>query len=172
MRNEYVHRENINNWKTVNKVRDTAFSLFFILLGAYTYEPNEKATIGISCTSSPSPMILLCEYIHRKALEKHDIFEYPLFYLNHNYNQPLWPDPDYNISYDQYGSISYSGIYFHSLGPIDSSSYVELSFSLSELTDLIIEEDVYIINKEDPSKSHIKGDKKIVYQNGVFVPRE
>lgn len=172
MRNEYLHRENIDNWQIVDKARDTAFALFFILLGGYFYEQHEKPAMGISNNDSSSPSISLCEYIHHKALDSHDFFEYPLFYINRNYKQPLWPDADCSISYDRYGNISYSGIYFHNIGRVDSTTHVELFYSLSELSELTIEEDVYVINKEDPFKSFIKGDRRIVYQSGVFTPRE
>ncbi|MCP1110923.1 hypothetical protein [Ohessyouella blattaphilus] len=165
LRNGFFHKDNLLNWETVNEARDLAYLVLYFLLGAYTFDDNDKKTLGIPAKNIRSDYNELCKYINRRVAERDKLDEVPIFYITDNEGTkeamlPCWDDL---VTYDAYGNPVYSGIYFRNIG--EKNTY-NLVYDHNNLPKEIIEGTLRIVSPE--RIECIKSEKK-VFEEGVFL---
>ncbi len=109
IRNGYFHKDNITTWATVEEARKTAYLFFFYFLGSYQFSDRDKNIFCIPITNTINDFFSLCEYIHYHS--------HSIYYLSFDDKRKFVCLPSYDpkITFDQYGDISYSGLYLRKI---------------------------------------------------------
>ncbi len=109
IRNGYFHKDNITTWETVEKARKTAYLFFFYFLGSYQFSDRDKTIFNIPLQNTRNDFFKLCEYTHY-----HGNSIYHLFFDDERKIVCL-SSYDEKISFDEFGDISYSGLYLREI---------------------------------------------------------
>ena len=165
MRNEYFHKHNLNQWEKVIEARDSARLVFWIILGAYNIDDNDKVHLGYIQGNEHDDFYQLCEYMNNNAYNVPEL-SIPIYYINGQtdpYVFLMGYHDDY-IEYDKYGEPIYSGVYFKSVG--------EKKFIIKTTKDKNHPDEIWegelSISMDIPIKFTPSGPKKRIYKDGRF----
>ena len=161
-RNGYFHRHNLKNWDKVKEVRKLAKLVYFLMLGAYELNENDKKELGLVDELVYDDYYKLCRYCNEKAYD-HGI-EIPIVYLNGESNpQDFYIIcQDNNIEYDSYGTPIYSGVFYKRLNSLEPIQINKDNIP-SEISEGILKIDPHIPIENWPS-----GPLKTIYSEGKF----
>ena len=108
IRNGYLHKHNITDWDTINMIREEAYYLFFLVIGAQRLTENDCSELKLDRIKCMTDFDLLCEFIdyHTNSGD--------VFLLKHNNGICYWGVPIKNLKIDIYDSnfIKYTDLSF------------------------------------------------------------
>lgn len=114
LRNGYFHRDNIKAtsaelapWEKVDAIREQAYSVFFLMLGSLSLDRDECDVFGIPEQGIGREFGKLWEHVYYNG--------HTPFYVE-GAEGPLFSHVDPRMSFDEYGTPQYSGIYFQKPG--------------------------------------------------------
>lgn len=165
LRNGYFHKHNLKEWDSVVNARNSARLVFYLLLGAYRINDDEKQQLGLIKTDMHDDYYRLCEYLNR-CTGSADGLEIPIFYMN-GQTEPygFWMGyRDDFIEYDNYGEPVYSGAYFRQLH--EKNHIIKAT---RETLPTEIWEGVLKISRSVPIEIKPSGPQKKIYADGKFM---
>lgn len=165
MRNGYLHKDNCHDWSEVDDAREMAFCVFYLLLGLLSISDKDAEELGFQKSLGKTDYYLLCDYIHSVACEAQGPTEFPIFYIDGNYEAPLFAHRDPLIyGYDNLGNPQYPGAYF---GQNLKEGSDKIRFTESSMPRLI-EEGVFVISKTLPFRFEASGPLHTVFKENRF----
>lgn len=160
IRNEYFHKTNIHNWKKIREIRDTAFKMAFLILGACQFNQTAKEKMKYPDRSYYSDYYKLCEYVNYHC-EEHYIFEFS----NGDEDWAIGRGDFFQQVKDDH--IEYSGVYF---SPFTKSD------KIIRLNETNLPAKIYLAFLKighDPITEQIKltspEKTRLIYTNGKYV---
>lgn len=167
LRNGYFHKDNLHDWNLVQHIREDAYSLFYLVLGAYDFRNVTYEEMGID-RDDDDDYIKLCEYFHKTA-SSDSVQEIPIFYINgatgNNFYNCM---QDQKIDYAENGEPIYSGIYFKRPGPVGPNNYVMI-MDKEHLADKIEKGRLIIHQVQNEMKFDVTGPEELIFSKGKFV---
>lgn len=165
LRNEYFHKDNLNDWNKVIEARSSARLVFYIILGAYSISEDDKTALGLIRVDEHDDFYKLCEYINRRSFDPF-FLEVPILYINDTSdpNMFVYPHHDDYIEYDNYGEPIYSGVYFREFGKGGRVYKVKRDHLPKEIW-----EGTLVLSESLPITIKPSGAQKQIFCNGKFV---
>lgn len=168
LRNGYFHKDNIHDWNIIESARNSAYTTFFLMLGAYKFKESFETNFGV-IQENETDAYKLCKYMDtigsKTTVKNNTVPLIPIFQIS-GYSSWFYAQHDMDISYDEFGYFSFSGIHLKPFGfkndsikffPIDNlpncikQGFIEINFENNQL------------NFKEPNFTKI-------YENGKFTP--
>lgn len=174
LRNGFFHKDNITVPELVEKARDTAYSFFFLMLGAYKFSERERNDLGLPNQSTSNDFFKLCEYTQYHSNS--------VYYLSFDDGRKIVCRSEYDdgISYNSYGDITYSGLclseykwakYEEFIIPLDVivSGNIDKGIRLEITEQDLLKCNVYVGNFKPVTEGlRFSGAQTIIYDHGHF----
>ena len=164
LRNEYFHKHNLKNWDSVVEAKNSARLVFYLILGAYRIDENDKQQLGLITSEKHDNYYCLCEYLNGCNVSK-DGLEIPIFYMNGETDPySFWMGyRDDFIEYDNYGEPVYSGAYFRQLHDMKHITKATRDTLPEEIWEGVLK-----ISRSVPVQIEPSGPLKKIYKDGEF----
>lgn len=178
LRNGYTHKDNINDWGFISLVRDAAYIVYYLLLGACIIDQDDISYLGIPSDKLDSSYVRLCDYINY-----HTDQPYYLYDEKGNCKVAIGK-PDDGIQFDEYGIPTFSGAHFQLLPKAPAESFT-VSFkevrSGQNSHQAVCGEIFMLDGKNMPSKIYsgtcysvsegmrYSGPQELIFENGKFI---
>lgn len=177
LRNGYTHKDNINDWRFIDTVRNTAFVLYYLLLGSVNLSVNDKTTLEIP-VDQKSDYQKLCEYINYNSSRPYYLID------DCGHRTVVIALPDDNMIIDENGDAEFSGIYVKPALNVPWEPYIiskDVIISNKKNSTYLVGE-VYCIGKNElPSKIYLgaftpvaegmkySGPLQLIFDAGIFI---
>lgn len=168
LRNGYFHKDNIHDWDIIENARNSAYSTFFLMLGAYEFKDCFESDFGV-IQENKTDSYKLCKYMSLEGVKTtikngtipcFSVFQIP------EYNTWFLAQRDEDLTYDEYGYYSFSGIHLKEFGSKDNNS---LFFSITNLPSYI-KQGVIEINMTNNQFKLDTPEFVTIYEDGKFNP--
>lgn len=168
IRNGYFHKDNIQDWSIIDKVRTYIYSAFFLILGSFNYFKENINILGIVNLDSNS-FYQLCHYIYtnlRQPKLENSSLLVPVFKID-KIDELLIYCEDSKIAFDDLGNPMYLNIKFKNIGP---KKLMEKTYTKNNLPKSIKFTFLSFNPVDNPYKHEpeIKNFKTI-FENGKFI---
>ena len=170
IRNGFFHKENLDDWNIVEEARNKAFVVFFLGLGLLKVPNDKKKILGIPDVNDQ--YTILCDYINYHA-------DNP-YYISQNGEEYFTSVGQYDdgITYDEFGTASYTGVYFNKINGFPTDKAVlkitrgfsidneKISYNKKNLQIKIYKGTMMQSTKENGIE--FSGPQKLIWENGKF----
>lgn len=158
LRNGYMHKQNIHDWSIIDEVKDLAYALIFLLLGAYKYSDEEKRSLGLPDSRPYTDYYRLCEYFNYHC---NNLFRFS--FDDGKKSMHVIAQPDLHAKMSEEGVIQYSGVYF--------TIFSDQSKQICGMREEGVPQRIYSSKVDFGWEGEIRLDLKdvsLIYENGVF----
>lgn len=165
-RNGHFHKDNIQDWETVEKIRNLTYCAFYLIFGSYKYLKENRSRLGIVELENDD-FYQLCDFVYKNlksCKQKGKRIYIPVFRVD-DCTLDLIVSNESIVNYDKFGRPIYKELCFKNMG---EKSYYEKKYT-QECQPIIVRYsflELYVKNNE----FHFKPQEfKTIFKNGKFI---
>lgn len=170
LRNGYLHKDNLYNYKIVEEIRDSFYCLIYLMMGAYQIDEDAKKSLGIK-EEETKDTEKLCSYIHNRVGGSQEGIV-PVFYINGATDDEaaLLATPDIRLTKINDEIPIHTGIYLKHIGKKED---FDTYYPIDSLPNMVTEGRL-ILHLDNMKHLLLKltGPEKTIFKDGKFLCAE
>lgn len=167
-RNGYFHKDNLYEWREVERARKKTFLIFYLLLGAYEFSSSDENALDMGKKLYDDDFNMLCYYVNECSHRTRNPRRLPIFYLNGNYEEKdalVACTNTRDVCYDENCWIpKYPGVRFKHLVPSENE---EVLLSIEQVDR--VEQGELVIGGTSHITFELTLPEKTIYENGKYL---